>query len=135
MKMKLISINLEVSFAALCIIEIIYPLGVNLMLVTVSGRTGRVVETNDVERHDGSGSFQIAETSLAVNVAKDTADWYKLKFVGDSLVKAAGFIAKGAPTSVVGTMTFEHWTDEDGELRSKPVVAVSEIQLPAKAAA
>jgi single-stranded DNA-binding protein len=105
------------------------------MLVTVSGRTGRIVETNDVERHDGSGSFQIAETSLAVNVTKDTADWYKLKFVGDSLVKAASFIAKGALVSVVGTMTFEHWTDEDGELRSKPVVAVSEIQLPAKAAA
>jgi single-stranded DNA-binding protein len=129
---KLISANLAVSFAALCIIEIIYPLGVNLMLVTLSGRTGRAVETNDVERHDGSGSFQIAETSLAVNVAKDTADWHKLKFVGDSLVKAASFIAKGAPISVVGTMTFEHWTDEEGELRSGAVVAVSEVQLPTK---
>jgi single-strand DNA-binding protein len=131
---KLISTNLAVSFAALCIIEIIYPLGVNLMLVTLSGRTGRAVETNDVERHDGSGSFQITETSLAVNVTKDTADWYKLRFTGDSLVTAASYIAKGVILSVTGTLTFEHWTDEDGVLRSKPVVAVSEVQLPTKVA-
>jgi single-stranded DNA-binding protein len=116
------------------LLKIIHHLGVNSMQVTLSGRTGRIVETNDVERHDGTGSFQIAETSLAVTVAKDTADWYKLKFTGDSLVTAASYIAKGAPVSVVGTMTFEHWTDEDGTLRSKPVVAVSEVQLPAKAA-
>jgi single-stranded DNA-binding protein len=104
------------------------------MQVTLSGRTGRVVQTNDVPRHDGSGSFQVAETSLAVNVTKDTSDWHKLKFVGDSLVTAASYIPKGAPVSVVGTLTFEHWTDEDGVLQSRPVVAVSEVQLPAKAA-
>jgi single-stranded DNA-binding protein len=104
------------------------------MQVTLSGRTGRVVQTNDVPRHDGSGSFQVAETSLAVNVTKDTADWHKLKFVGDSLVTAASYIPKGAPVSVTGTLTFEHWTDEDGELQSRPVVAVSEVQLPAKVA-
>jgi single-stranded DNA-binding protein len=105
------------------------------MQVTLSGRTGRVVETNNVERHDGSGSFQIAETSLAVNVTQDTSDWYKLKFVGDSLVKAANYIGKGAPVSVTGTLTFEHWTDDNSELQSRAVVAVSEVQLPAKATA
>ncbi len=104
------------------------------MQVTVSGHTGCVVQTNDVPRNDGSGSFQIAETSLAVKVTKDATDWHKLKFVGDSLVNAAGYIAKGALVSVTGTLTFEHWNDEDGELRSKPVVTVFEVQLPAKAA-
>ncbi len=104
------------------------------MQVAISGHTGRVVQTNDVPRHDGSGSFQIAETSLAVNVTKDATDWYELKFTGDSLVKAAAYIAKGALVSVVGTLTFKHWNDEDGVLRSRGVVAVSEVQLPAKAA-
>ena len=104
------------------------------MLVTLSGRTGRAVQTNDVPRHDGSGSFQVADTSLAVNVTKDATDWHKLKFVGDSLVNAAGYIAKGVIVSVTGTLTFEHWDDGDGELRSKPVVTVSEVQLPAKPA-
>jgi single-stranded DNA-binding protein len=131
---KLIFTNLEISFASLCKSEIIYPLGVNLMQVTVSGHTGCVVQTNDVPRHDGSGSFQIAETSLAVKVTKDATDWHKLKFVGDSLVNAASYIAKGVILSVTGTLTFEHWTDEDGVLRSKSVVTVSEVQLPAKVA-
>lgn len=104
------------------------------MQLTLSGRTGRVVETNHVERHDGTGSFQIAETSLAVTAAKDVSDWYKLKFVGDALVTAANYIPKGALVSVVGTLTFEHWDDDDGNLRSKPVVAVSEVQLPTRVA-
>ena len=102
------------------------------MQVTLSGRTGQVVKTSNVERHDGSGYFQIAETSLAVNVTQETADWYKLKFVGDSLVKAASYISKGAPVSLTGTLAFEHWNDSDGELHSKPVVTVSEVQLPTK---
>jgi single-stranded DNA-binding protein len=130
---KLISTILEINFAALYKSEIIYPLGVNLMQVTLSGRTGRNVETNQVDRLDGTGSFPIAETSLAVNVAKDSdPDWHKLKFVGDALTKAATFIPKGAAISVVGTLTFEHWNDDDGILRSRSVVTVSEVQLPAR---
>ena len=104
------------------------------MQVTLSGYTGRATSTSDVPRKDGSGYFQIAESSLAVKVAEDATDWYKLKFVGDSLVKAASYIGKGLLVCATGTLTFEHWTDEDGELRSKPVLTVSEVQLPAKAA-
>lgn len=103
------------------------------MQVTLSGRTGRNVETNQVDRLDDTGSFPIAETSLAVNVAKESdPDWHKLKFVGDALTKAAAYIPKGAAISVVGTLTFEHWNDDDGILRSKSVVTVSEVQLPAR---
>jgi single-stranded DNA-binding protein len=58
-----------------------------------------------------------------------------LKFVGNSLVKAANYIGKGAPVSVTGTLTFEHWTDDNSELQSRAVVAVSEVQLPAKTTA
>ncbi|WP_373545691.1 single-stranded DNA-binding protein [Chamaesiphon sp.] len=65
----------------------------------------------------------------------DTTDWYQLKFIGDSLVKAANYLTKGCPVSIVGDMAFEHWNDEDGNLRAKPVVTVSEIQLPPKAKA
>jgi single-stranded DNA-binding protein len=130
---KLISTNLKISFASLYKSEIIYPLGVNLMQVTLSGRTGCNVETNQVDRLDGTGSFPIAETSLAVNVAKDSdPDWHKLKFVGDALTKAAAFIPKGAAISVVGTLTFEHWNDDNGILRSKSVVTISEVQLPSR---
>ena len=34
--------------------------------------------------------------------------------------------------SVTGDLTFESWNDDDGELRAKAVVTISEIQLPSK---
>lgn len=105
------------------------------MQVTLSGRTGCSTSTADVPRKDGSGSFQVADTRLAVKVTEDVTDWFKLKFTGDSLVKAANFLIKGSPISIVGDLTFEHWNDDDGNLRAQPVVTVSEIQLPPKAIA
>jgi single-stranded DNA-binding protein len=105
------------------------------MQVTLSGYTGRATEAKSIFRKDGNGSFTISETSLAVKVAEDATDWYKLKFVGDSLAKAASYITKGCQLSVVGILTFEHWEDKEGNLCSKAVVTVSEVQLPAKAAA
>jgi single-stranded DNA-binding protein len=109
--------------------------GNTFMQVTLSGRTGRDVKTADVPRHDGSGTFQISETALAVKVNEDTTDWYQLKFKGDALVNAAGYIPKGSPISITGDMTFEHWNDDDGNLKAKPVVTIAEVQLPPKAKA
>jgi single-stranded DNA-binding protein len=105
------------------------------MQVTLSGHTGRSTSTSDVPRKDGSGYFQIADTALAVKVSEDATDWYQLKFIGDSLVKAASYLTKGCPVSIVGDLTFEHWNDDDGNLRAKSVVTVAEIQLPPKAKA
>jgi single-stranded DNA-binding protein len=102
------------------------------MFVTLSGYTGRATSTADVPRKDGTGYFQISDTALAIKVTDDATDWYQLKFVGDALVKAANFLTKGSPISIVGDMVFESWNDENGELRAKPVVTVSEIQLPPK---
>jgi single-stranded DNA-binding protein len=102
------------------------------MQITLSGRTGREVKFTNVERHDGSGSFPVADTALAVKVSQDDTDWYALKFTGTSLQNAASYIHKGALISVTGDLAFEYWNNEDGELRAKPVVTVSEVQLPEK---
>jgi single-strand DNA-binding protein len=103
------------------------------MLVTISGNTGRAAEIKLIPRKDGSGHVAIGETSLAVKVTSEDTDWYKLKFIGDSLTKAAGYIIKGAAICVVGELIFENWTDdESGESCSRPVINVSEIQLPSK---
>jgi hypothetical protein len=109
----------------------IYP-GENIMLVTLSGNTGRASEIKFIPRKDGNGSVAIAETSLAVKISTEDTDWYKLKFVGDSLAKLTEYITKGAAISVVGELTFETWNDEHGESCARPVVNVSEIQLPPK---
>jgi single-stranded DNA-binding protein len=102
------------------------------MLVTLSGNTGRAAEIKFIPRKDGNGHVSIGETSLAVKVSTEDTDWYKLKFIGDSLAKAAKYIVKGAAISVVGELTFERWTDESGDVCARPVINVSEIQLPGK---
>ena len=102
------------------------------MQVTISGYTGRPTSTADVPRKDGTGYFPISDTSVAVRVTEDNTDWYQLKFIGDALVKAASFLSKGSLISVTGDLTFESWNDDDGELRAKAVVTISEIQLPSK---
>jgi single-stranded DNA-binding protein len=102
------------------------------MQITISGRTGRDVKTTDIPRQDGSGYFQVSDTALAVKVAEDTTDWYQLKFKGDALINAAGYIPKGSLVSVTGDLAFEHWTDIDGNLKAKPVVNIYEVQLPPK---
>jgi single-stranded DNA-binding protein len=102
------------------------------MLVTISGNTGRAAEIKLIPRKDGNGNVAIGETSLAVKVTSEDTDWYKLKFIGDSLTKLAGYIFKGAAICVVGELTFETWNDEDGESCTRPVINVSEIQLPPK---
>jgi single-stranded DNA-binding protein len=107
-------------------------LGILHMLVTVSGNTGRTAEIKFIPRKDGNGKVVIGETSLAVKVTTEDTDWYKLKFVGDSLAKAAEYITKGAGICVVGEFTFENWQNEHGEPCARPVINVSEIQLPPK---
>jgi single-stranded DNA-binding protein len=102
------------------------------MLVTLSGNTGRPAESKFIPRKDGNGTVAIAETSLAVKVTSEDTDWYKLKFIGDSLVKAAEYITKGAAICIVGELTFESWNNESGDICTRPVINVSEIQLPSK---
>jgi single-stranded DNA-binding protein len=97
------------------------------MLVTISGYTGRDIK---VVPSDGT-TVTINEAPLAVKIA-DTTDWYMLKFASEALVKASQYLRKGSRISVVGELTFEDWIDESQTRCSKPVVAVSDLQLQTK---
>ena len=106
-----------------------------IMYVVISGHAGKTTELKDIDRRDGSGSFSIAESSLAVKVTKDgEPDWYKLKFRGDRMINAGSYVQKGSLQSVVGKLTFEDWLDADENRVSKGVVTVTELQLPRKSA-
>jgi single-stranded DNA-binding protein len=102
------------------------------MQVTLSGNTGRITRIATVDRLDGTGSFNVANTSLAVKVTNTESDWYNLNLKGDRLVNAASFITKGSPLSIVGTLSFKPWTDDEGILRNQAVIDVSDIQLAPK---
>ena len=102
------------------------------MLVTISGRVGRNAEFKDIPLKDGSGSFEIAESSLAVTPTRDITDWYGLKFQGDSLLRTAEYVQKGQVLSLTGELTIETWLDDENNHRFKPVVLVKQLQLAAK---
>jgi single-stranded DNA-binding protein len=102
--------------------------------VTLSGRVGGNAEFKDIPLKDGTGSFEIAEVSLAVSPSKDKTDWYRLTIQGDSLLKAANYIQRGSVLSVVGDLTMESWQDADDTFRYKPAVRVRQLQLPSKSA-
>jgi single-stranded DNA-binding protein len=105
------------------------------MLVTISGYTGRDIKFTQVPTDNGNGTCTVTDTAVAVKVAADTTDWYLVKFADDALVNASKYIAKDSLISVTGELIFEDWTDEQHGRRSKPVVTVSDLQLPAKSRA
>jgi single-stranded DNA-binding protein len=98
------------------------------MQVTISGYTGRDIK---VVSSDDGHTATINEAPLAVKIA-ETTDWYLLKFASEALIKASQYLRKGTRISVVGELTFEDWIDESQTRCSKPVVMVSDLQLPAK---
>lgn len=100
------------------------------MHVTLSGYIGRDIKTSEVPSDDGTGTCAVSETALAVKVAADATDWYLIKLTGDALAKASQFLTKGSLISVVGELTFEDWIDEEQNRRSKPIVLVTDLQLP-----
>jgi single-stranded DNA-binding protein len=101
------------------------------MQAVLSGSIDKNVEVKNSLHQDGSGCFELAETFLVVKATNDFDDWFKLRFT-DKLVKVAEqYILQGMLVSVVGRLEFECWNDnETQELRSCPVIIVSEIQLP-----
>jgi single-stranded DNA-binding protein len=100
------------------------------MLVSISGYAGRDLKTTQVPASDGNGTCTVTDTAIRVKVATDAVDWYLVRFTGDALVGASKRVTKNSLISVVGELTFEDWTDEQHGRRSKPVIMVTDLQLP-----
>jgi hypothetical protein len=105
------------------------------MLLTISGKAGRGIKSTQVPTDDGSGTYTVTDTAVAVKVAADATDWYLLKFADPALVDASKCITEDSLISVTGELSFEDWTEEQHGRRSKPVILVSDLQLPAKSRA
>ena len=99
----------------------------SLNVVTLVGRAGRDPEVKYFE----SGSV-VCSFSLAVNRMRrtDEPDWFELKVWGKTAQIAADYVRKGKEIGIVGTLTFEYWTDRNtGAERSKPVIQVEQLNL------
>jgi hypothetical protein len=93
-----------------------------LMLVMISGLVGRAPQFLP----DTADGAPVVEAALAVKTS-DGKDWFALQFSGTELVEAVRPVRKGDTIAVTGELSFEPLPS--GVAASKPVVAVSDLQL------
>lgn len=95
--------------------------------ITLVGRAGRDPEVKYFE----SGTV-VANLTLAVRGLKkdDDTEWFNLEIWGKTAQVAADYVRKGSLIGVVGRIRTERWMDKTtGQERSKPVVAVNNLEL------
>jgi single-strand DNA-binding protein len=98
---------------------------VNVNSVSIAGRTGRDPEV----RYFESGTNKTS-CSLAVRRTSDQTDWFDLEAWGKTGEVMGNYVRKGGLIGILGQIKFEEWTDRNtGELRSKPVILVGELEL------
>lgn len=95
--------------------------------ITLVGRAGRDPEVKYFE----SGTV-VANLTLAVRGLKkdDEPEWFNLEIWGKTAQVAADYVRKGSLIGVEGRVKTERWMDKTtGQERSKPVVAVNNLEL------
>ncbi|MFM6920811.1 MAG: single-stranded DNA-binding protein [Dolichospermum sp.] len=98
----------------------VVPSAGNINSVRAVGRTGRVVYK----------SGNKCSVSLAVRRTADQTDWFDLEAWNRTGEVMSNYVQKGGLISVEGSLRFDEWSDKNtGELRSKPVILVSQLEL------
>ena len=98
---------------------------VNVNSVNIAGRTGRDPEVKYFE----SGTNKTS-CSLAVRRTSDQTDWFDLEAWGKTGEVMGNYVRKGGLIGDSGQLKLDEWTDKNtGELRSKPVISVGQLDL------
>ncbi|MFM6253922.1 MAG: single-stranded DNA-binding protein [Dolichospermum sp.] len=95
------------------------PSAGNINSVRAVGRTGRVV-------YKSGNKYSV---SLAVRRTADQVDWLDLEAWNRTGEVMESYVQKGGLIGIQGQLKFEEWTDRTGELRSKPVILITELEL------
>lgn len=99
------------------------PLSINS--ISLVGRAGRDPEV----RYFESGTNKTS-CSLAVRRTADQTDWFDLEAWDRKAEVMSNYVRKGGLIGINGQLKFEEWTDrQTSELRSKPVILVTELEL------
>ena len=101
----------------------------DLNTVTLTGRL-----TKDVDHRTTNSGTEVANITVATNGYKEgDTSYIDLVLFGKTAEVASKYISKGQQIGVTGRLKQESWEDKTtGQKRSKLVVIVDNLQLPAK---
>lgn len=93
--------------------------------------------TRDIEMRFTQGGMAIAKTAIATSrkfksnngEQKEEVCFVDITFFGRSAEVSNQYLRKGSKILVEGRLTFEQWTDQNGQKRSKHTVTVEAMQM------
>lgn len=103
--------------------------GLNQMIVV--GNLG-----DDVQLKTSKDGRPWAQLSVATSRPRregdawvDQTDWHRVRVFGAEAERCARFLKKGSLVAVDGSLTYEKWTDDEGENRVRTVVVARQVQF------
>lgn len=105
-------------------------MGINT--ATLSGNVGAEPEIKHFESGSALASFNLAVAGWDGKAKAKKTIWITCKGFNKTCELIAGYVSKGSTVTVSGQLDVEEWTTQSGEKRSRTVLIVRDIQLPAK---
>lgn len=99
--------------------------------VVLVGRLGR-----DPEVRTGKSGVPWCTFTMATNRARrendgwvEEADWHDVKVFGDDAERCQRMLRKGSVVGIDGALTYDAWTDENGQKRRKARIAARQVHF------
>lgn len=95
---------------------------------TSANRYAPIIVANQVELAEGKRRDP-GETESNSGPEGDGPDWFNLELWGKPAEVAERFVKKGSLIGIRGTLKIDTWNGETGDMRSKPVIRVNQLDL------
>jgi single-strand DNA-binding protein len=105
-------------------------MGINI--ATLSGNVGQDPETRYTPSSTAITTFTIAVEGYDGKKKEKKTLWFNCKAFNQPADVINKYVKKGNTITVSGQLDVEEWTTQSGEKRSKTVLIVRDVQLPAK---
>ncbi len=95
---------------------------------TSANRYAPTIVANQVELAEGKRR-DLGEIDAHGGLESDQPDWFNLELWGKQAEVAERFVKKGSLIGVKGSLKIDTWNGESGDMRSKPVIRVNQLEL------
>lgn len=84
---------------------------------------------NDPEVKTLEGGQIVATFSMATKGYKDKTDWHRVVSFGKLAGLVGGYLNKGNRVGVEGTLTYNEWTDREGNKRTQAQIIANRVEF------